>query len=107
MERDVPDDDRAVEQVIREGRGKMPPIGKDWGDRRQPRAKTLDASTVQVDRKQVAPEVGERARESAVATADLEDGAVRRTDEGDDAFDGRTVVEEVLAELVPAAVRGA
>jgi cytochrome c oxidase subunit II len=27
------DDDKAVEQVIREGRGKMPPIGTDWEDR--------------------------------------------------------------------------
>ena len=27
------DDDEAIEQVIREGRGKMPPIGKDWEDR--------------------------------------------------------------------------
>ena len=27
------DDDEAIEQVIREGRGKMPPIGTDWEDR--------------------------------------------------------------------------
>jgi cytochrome c oxidase subunit II len=27
------DDDSAIEQVIRDGRGKMPPIGKDWEDR--------------------------------------------------------------------------
>jgi cytochrome c oxidase subunit 2 len=27
------DDDAAVEQVVREGRGLMPPVGKDWGQR--------------------------------------------------------------------------
>jgi cytochrome c oxidase subunit II len=26
-------DARAVEQVVREGRGKMPPVGRDWGER--------------------------------------------------------------------------
>jgi mono/diheme cytochrome c family protein len=26
------DDDAAIEQVIREGRGQMPPVGKDWED---------------------------------------------------------------------------
>jgi cytochrome c oxidase subunit 2 len=27
------DDEQAIEQVIREGRGQMPPVGTDWGDR--------------------------------------------------------------------------
>jgi mono/diheme cytochrome c family protein len=26
-------DNKAIEQVIREGRGRMPPVGKDWEDR--------------------------------------------------------------------------
>ncbi|GAA5207131.1 hypothetical protein GCM10025774_11020 [Microbacterium kyungheense] len=62
------------------------------------------AVLVDVDGDEVATEPGERHCQCAVARAHLEDGAARLGDEVDDPPDRRAVDEEVLAELVSAAV---
>lgn len=63
-----------------------------------------DTAIIDIEGCEVAAEPGQSGSEGSVAGTDLEDGAVGRGDEIDDAVDGGTVDEEVLAEFMTAAV---
>jgi hypothetical protein len=72
------------------------------GARREPRG----AMRVDLDGRQRAPELLQRQGERTVAGADLDDGPVGAGDDVNNGLDDAAIVKKVLAELMPASMRG-